>query len=241
VAAEAGASGKAIMRGRIFDFTVAAVADAFPGVASTSGRFIVLPLRAVPDPAVVAPEQFLVAGEASPEALRAASVEGSAEDVTVTTWADHRRDLDQTGANEVLSFTFTTGAVGATALALLAVGFTVLAGARIRGQVLSRLRTLGLSGRQGRGLLVYELVPLVTIAVLAGGLVGVFLPRVIGPALGLSSFTSGAAVHTALDPLLVGAVLVLVVAALAAAVVVENVINRRMRLGEVLRVGEEGT
>jgi putative ABC transport system permease protein len=239
VAAEAGASGTANMRGRLFDFTVAAVGDAFPGVGSTSGRFIVLPLQALPDPAVVTPEQFLVAGDASAEALRAAS--GSADDVDVTTWADHRRDLDQTGANEVLSFTFTTGAVGATALALLAVGFTVLAGARVRGQVLSRLRTLGLSGRQGRGLLVYELVPLVAIAVLAGGLVGVFLPQVIGPALGLSSFTSGAAVRTALDPLLVGAVLLLVVAALAAAVFVENVINRRMRLGEVLRVGEEGS
>jgi putative ABC transport system permease protein len=181
-----------------------------------------------------------VAGDASPEALRAASTPQAGSSVTVTSWSDHRRDLEETGANQVISFTFTTGTVGATTLALLAVGFTVLAGARVRGQVLSRLRTLGLSGRQGRGLLVYELVPLVTIAVLAGGLVGVFLPRVIGPALGLSSFTSGAAVRTALDPLLIGAVLVLVVAALAAALVVENVVNRRMRLGEVLRVGEEG-
>jgi putative ABC transport system permease protein len=242
VAAEVGAGGRTSMRSRGYDFTVAAVSDDFPGVGSTTGRLIVLPLQALPDPAVVEPDQFLVAGDGvSAAALRAAGDEGSAGGATVTTWADHRRSLDQTGANEVLSFTFTTGAVGATALALLAVGFTVLAGARVRGQVLSRLRTLGLSGRQGRGLLVYELVPLVAIAVVAGGLVGVFLPRVIGPALGLSSFTSGAAVRTALDPLLVGAVLVLVVAALAAAVVVENVINRRMRLGEVLRVGEEGS
>jgi putative ABC transport system permease protein len=240
VAADLGGGGETTIRARSYDFTVAAVADAFPGVVSGSGRFIVLPRQALPDPSVIAPDHFLVAGDASPEALRTASAEGTAEAVTVTTWADHRRDLEQTGANEVLSFTFTTGAVGATALALLAVGFTVLAGARVRGQVLSRLRTLGLSGRQGRGLLVYELVPLVTIAVLAGGLVGVFLPRVIGPALGLSSFTSGAAVRTALDPFLVGAVLVLVVAALATAVLVENVVNRRMRLGEVLRVGEEG-
>ncbi|BCB80766.1 hypothetical protein GCM10022251_00950 [Phytohabitans flavus] len=241
VAAEAGAGGVATIRGHLYDFTVAAVADAFPGVPAASGRFIVLPRQALPDPAVIAPDLFLIAGDASAEALRAASAPEAAEGVTVTTWADRRQALDETGANEVLSFTFTTGAVGATTLALLAVGFTVLAGARIRGQVLSRLRTLGLSGSQGRGLLVYELVPLVTIAVLAGGLVGVFLPRVIAPALGLSNFTSGAAVRTALDPLLVGAVLVLVVAALAAAVVVENVVNRRMRLGEVLRVGEEGS
>jgi len=242
VAADVGAGGRTSIRSRGYEFTVAAVADKFPGVSSPSGRFIVLPLQALPDPSVITADSFLVAGEGlSTAALGAAAGPGSATPVTVTTWADQRRDLDQTGANEVLSFTFTTGTVGATVLALLAVGFTVLAGARIRGQVLSRLRTLGLSGGQGRGLLVYELVPLVGIAVVAGGLVGVLLPRVIGPALGLSSFTSGAAVRTALDPLLVGAVLVLVVAALAAAVVVENVINRRMRLGEVLRVGEEGS
>ncbi|MFC0526166.1 ABC transporter permease [Phytohabitans kaempferiae] len=234
--------GEATMGSYTYGFTVAAVADTFPGMGPTAGRFIVLPLQALPDPSVVAPDAFLVAGEGmSPQALHEASAPGSTQTVTVTTWSDHRRSLDQTGANEVLTFTFTTGAVGATALALLAVGFTVLAGARVRGQVLSRLRTLGLSGGQGRGLLVYELVPLVGIAVLAGGLVGVFLPRVLGPALGLSNFSSGTAVRTALDPLLIGAVLALVVAALAAAVLVENVINRRMRLGEVLRVGEEGS
>ena len=51
---------------------------------------------------------------------------------------------------------------------MLAVAFAVLAGARARARVLSRLRTMGLSRRQARRLLVFELVPLVTVAVLAG-------------------------------------------------------------------------
>ncbi|GAA4714319.1 ABC transporter permease [Phytohabitans rumicis] len=238
LAAEVGSGGVATMNSRPYEFSVAAVADIFPGLgASSLGRFIVLPWQALPAPEVIAPSALLIAGDGfDPLKLQAAA----GPETTVTTWAAHRQTLDRTGANEVLTFTFTTGAAGATVLALLAVGFAVLAGARVRGQVLSRLRTLGLSGRQGRGLLVYELVPLVGIAVVAGGLVGVFLPRLLGPALGLSSFTSGAAVRTYLDPILVGAVLMLVVAALIAAMLVENVINRRLRLGEVLRVGEEG-
>lgn len=241
LAAEIGTGGTADVRSRSYDFTVGAVAAGFPGVAPGIRRFVVLPWQALPEPAVLTPNQILIAGDGfDPAALRAAA--GSTpRPTTVTTWSGHRRGLDRTGANEVLSFTFATGAVGATTLALLAVGFTVLAGARARGRALSRLRTLGMSGRQGRGLLVYELAPLVGIAVLAGGAVGVFLPPLLGPALGLSSFAPGAAVRTYLDPLVVGAVLALVVAALAAAVVIENVINRRMRLGEVLRVGEEMT
>jgi putative ABC transport system permease protein len=107
--------------------------------------------------------------------------------------------------------------------------------------VLSRLRPLGRSAGQGRGLLVYELVPLAGIAVIAGGLVGTLLPAALGPALGLSTFTSGAAVRTYLDPLVGAAVLALVVVGLAAAVLTENLINRRLRLGEVLRVGEESS
>jgi putative ABC transport system permease protein len=67
----------------------------------------------------------------------------------------------------------------------------------------------------------------------------VALPRLLGPALGLSGFTGGLPARLHLDPLLVVGVLLLVVVALVAALGVENLINRRMRLGEVLRLGEE--
>ncbi|MEJ3743018.1 FtsX-like permease family protein [Actinomycetes bacterium KLBMP 9797] len=253
LAAELGARGSVGVRSASYDFTVAAVVDELPGIAPGVDRFIALPWQAIPTAASpLLPNEFFVAGTGfDPAALAAAADEGqrkyattvgmSPPPVTVTTWAGHRAALDRTGANDVLSFAFLTGTTGGTLLALLAVGFTVLAGAAQRGRVLSRLRTLGLSARQGRGLLVYELVPLATIAVLAGGVVGMLLPALLGPALGLSSFTSGAAVRTYLDPLVVGAVLALVVFVLAAAVLIENLINRRLRLGEVLRVGEESS
>jgi putative ABC transport system permease protein len=157
----------------------------------------------------------------------------------VTTWAQHRQSLQDSGANSVLSFSFAAGAAGAAALALLAVGLTVLADAPGRGRALSRLRTMGLSARQGRRLLVYELVPLIGTAVLAGGLIGVLLPRLVGPALGLTAFTAGLPADTRVDPRLPAAALLLVAVALAVAVTVESLVNRRMRLGEALRLGEE--
>jgi putative ABC transport system permease protein len=147
--------------------------------------------------------------------------------------------LERTGANEVLTLAFTVGAAGGTALAVLAVAFAVVADAAGRGRTLSRLRTLGLSAAGGRRLLVYELVPLVVVAASTGAAVGVALPRLLGPTLGLAAFAPGVPIRDHLDPLVVGGVLVLVVLGLLAGLVVENLVNRRMRLGEVLRLGEE--
>ncbi|GLH94872.1 FtsX-like permease family protein [Phytohabitans aurantiacus] len=253
LAAEIGDGGSVQVRGAAYDFTAGAVVDSFPGIDLTSRRFVVLPWQALPEKASpLLPNRFLIAGDRFDQgALLAAADEGQREyavtvrmvpsRTSITTWPGYRDGLDRTGANDVLSFAFLTGTVGASVLALLAVGFTVLSGAPQRGRVLSRLRTLGMSAGQGRGLLVYELVPLAGIAVIAGGLVGTLLPAALGPALGLSTFTSGEAVRTYLDPLVGAAVLALVVIGLATAVLMENLINRRLRLGEVLRVGEESS
>jgi putative ABC transport system permease protein len=257
IAASVGDSAMADVQGRLYAFTPTVVADGFPGVEVGVERFVVLPWQAlpVPDFKPITPNRYLLAGDGFDRAalLRtaddgqrewrsavlgrpAAEVAAPAE---VVTRSEYRTSLDRTGGNELLSLAFLIGALGGTGLALLAVGFAVLAESRTRGRVLSRLRTMGLSGRQGRQLLVYELLPLIGAAVLAGGLVGVALPSLIGPALNLSTFTSGVAARTHLDPLLVGGVLLLVVVGLAAALVIENLVNRRMRLGEVLRLGEE--
>ncbi|WP_238450014.1 MFS transporter [Micromonospora sp. 4G55] len=131
------------------------------------------------------------------------------------------------------------GAAGGGVLGLLALAFAVLAGARGRAQVLSRLRTMGLSRRQWRGLLLVELTPLVVVSVLTGAVVGAVLPVLLNPVLGLSAFTGGAPVTVRFEPGLVAGVLGLALLALAFAVAVETVNNRRMRLGEVLRLGEE--
>jgi putative ABC transport system permease protein len=251
--ASLGRGGVAQTQGGGYDFTVGAVADNFPGLPVSVHSFVVLPWQALPaaQAAQIIPNKFLLAGNGfDPAVVRKVGDDGqrayAGTKVTelpapaqVTTWAEHRKSLDNEGANDVLTFTYIAGTAGAIVLALLSVGFVVLADARSRGQALSRLRTMGLSGRQGRGLLAYELVPLVGLAVLVGGVVGVFLPDLLGAALGLSTFTGGAVARTYVDPLVVGGLLALVIVALAAALLMENLANRRMRLGELLRVGEE--
>ena len=257
VAAELGETAAADVQGRLYGFRVAAVAEDFPAVGLGVQRFVVLPWQALPEyaPTPIIPNQYLLAGDDIDQARllsvaddaqrqRQSSVLGVAVTraqlpATVQTWRAYREGLDRTGANEVLTLAFTAGAVGGTALAVLAVGFAVVADAVGRGRMLSRLRTLGLSAAHGRRLLVYELVPLVVVAALTGAVVGAVLPRLLGPALGLSAFAPGVPIREHLDPLVVGGVLALVVLGLAAGLVAESLVNRRMRLGEALRLGEE--
>ncbi|MEV4542701.1 FtsX-like permease family protein [Micromonospora echinaurantiaca] len=255
--AEAGLADSAFVsvQGQRYEFRVADRAERFPLLRPANDRFVILPLQSLPrrdyDPV---PTGFLVAGDdLDAEALRRVGDEGQTRyqtggavtggerprGVEVLTWADVRRQVGEGGANGVLVFGFVAGAAGGTVLGLLAVAFCVLAGARARGQVLSRLRTLGLSRRQWRGLLLVELAPLVGVSVLTGALVGALLPLLLTPRLNLSSFTSGAPVTVAFEPGLVAGVVVLGAVALGFAVAVETLNNRRLRLGEVLRLGEE--
>ncbi|MEV7987231.1 FtsX-like permease family protein [Micromonospora sp. NPDC085948] len=238
-----------------YEFRVAGSEDSFPLLSANTDRFVILPWQALPArPTSPVATSLLVAGDRlDVEALRRAGDEGQLRyqqqgavtggqrplGVVVDTRADVRRDLGAGGANGVLAFGFVAGAVGGSVLGLLAIAFIVLAGARARGQVLSRLRTLGLSRRQWRGLLLVELAPLVGVSVLTGALVGAVLPLLLNPVLGLSAFTSGMPVRVAFEPGLVAAVLALGVVALGFAVAVEALNNRRLRLGEVLRLGEE--
>jgi putative ABC transport system permease protein len=266
VAAELGDGGVLTVQGRRYDVRVAAVATSVPGLQVGARRFIAVSRQALPVPTdqPLVPTRYLIAGDGfDPAAVRRAAdagqreyylgllqrtINANATEVTdaqlprraeVTTWAQHRQSLQDSGANAVLSFSFAAGAAGAATLALLAVGLTVLADAPGRGRALSRLRTMGLSAGQGRRLLGYELVPLIGTAVLAGGLVGVLLPGLVGPALGLTAFTAGLPADARVDPWLPVAALLLVAAALAVAMTVESLANRRMRLGEALRLGEE--
>jgi putative ABC transport system permease protein len=251
--------GQISVQGRTYPFRIAAVRDTAPGLAVGARRFIVLPRQAMTIPSFqpLIPNRMLLTGAGfDPAAVRATADAGQraylqkvtghpvqpwqlTEPATVTTWQQQRAALADTGVNGLLTFTLTAGVAGAAVLALLAVGFTVLAGAPARGRTLSRLRTMGLSGGQGRRLLVLELVPMIGVALLAGGLAGTALPALIGPALGLSGFTAGVSARTHLDPLLAGGVLIIALLAVVAALTVETVVNRRLRLGAVLRLGEE--
>jgi putative ABC transport system permease protein len=106
--------------------------------------------------------------------------------------------------------------------------------------LVSYLRTLGLNRQQSYGLLLLEIGPLVGIAVVAGLTVGLVIAAVVMPGIDLRPFT-GADDPPALsiDPrvmiALAGALILLV----GIAMLVDAALNRRRRLGSVLRVGEQ--
>ncbi|GAA4602314.1 putative ABC transport system permease protein [Actinoplanes octamycinicus] len=259
LAAQLGGGGRVEVQGREYRFTVAAVQANVPGLSSDARDFMVLPQQAMPIPDFqpILPNRILVAGDGfDPEQVRLAADDGQraqlaaltggeqkegqlALPAVVTTRTAYRTSLEERGVDGALSFTFAAGMVAAAALALTAVALAVLTGAPARGRTLSRLRTMGLSARQGRRLLIYEILPLIGVAVLAGGLAGFVLPALIGPALGLGGFTSGVAAGITLDPWFAGGVLAVAAVAVLAALAVENVANRRLRVGTVLRLGEE--
>ncbi|MFI7607552.1 FtsX-like permease family protein [Micromonospora sp. NPDC049366] len=238
-----------------YEFRVADTVETFPLAGAEDGRFVLLPWQALPELTnTPVPTTFLLAGHGlDVEALRRVGNDGQSQyqsagtvtggqrprEVEVLTWTQARQQVGADGANGLLAFGFVAGAAGGAALGLFAIAFTVLAGARARGQVLSRLRTLGLSSRQWRGLLLVELAPLVGVSVLTGAVVGAALPLLLNPVLGLAAFTSGDPVRVAFEPGLVAGVVVLGAVALGLAVAVEALNNRRLRLGEVLRLGEE--
>ncbi|MEV4410586.1 FtsX-like permease family protein [Catellatospora sp. NPDC049609] len=247
-----GEAGMVTLRGRFYEFTVAGVVDGFPPIANGTTNFVVLPLQAIPDNArqALLPNGFLLAGDPDPAALRAAGDAGQQrwasagydarayEPVTtVTTWDQARAELDRTSVNALITFAYGIGAGTGVLLALLAIGFAVVSGARGRGTVLSRLRTMGLTRGQGRRLLLVELMPVVTVAVLTGAVVGVVMPQLLAPALGLAAFTDGLEVGVTFDPVVAGAAVALVLIGMLTALAVETLFNRRLRLGEVLRLG----
>jgi putative ABC transport system permease protein len=131
---------------------------------------------------------------------------------------------------------FTVAAVAALLAVLLAVSLALLADAAARGRALSLLRTMGLGPGPARRVLLVEFVPLLGMTLVAGLALGIALPTLLAPALGLDAFAAGVPVGGGLDggflALLAGLLLLLT----AAALLTEEAVNRRLGLGQVLRV-----
>jgi len=141
---------------------------------------------------------------------------------------------------------------GGTAIAIVAaiaitgllcaasVVLTLVVSAPSRGRLLAQLRTLGLSGRQGEGLVAWETAPVAIASLGAGLLLGVTLPGLILGGIDLTTLTGGQAQPTIVVP--VGLLLTLLaafVAVVAMAVGGSMLAVRRFRPASVLRVGDE--
>jgi uncharacterized membrane protein YozB (DUF420 family) len=122
---------------------------------------------------------------------------------------------------------------------VLAVLVILFAGARARGTTVSYLRTLGLSRRQARSLALVEIAPTLLAASVAGWVLGLVLPALLGPAIDLRPYTGGSAVTRYVPDLPETAALaggLLVFAGLA--VLIDAAAAARRGLGGVLRIGD---
>ena len=130
------------------------------------------------------------------------------------------------------------------AVGLLCAGTVVLGllvSARPRERLLALLRTLGLSRRQSRAIVAWEVGPSVVIAIIAGALLGLVLPLVVLAGVDVRSFTGGTTQpRETLDPLvllaLVGGFFVVVAGAALLAIAAA----RHVDIARTLRTAGEG-
>ncbi|MHC5797614.1 FtsX-like permease family protein [Lacisediminihabitans sp. FW035] len=130
------------------------------------------------------------------------------------------------------------------AVGLLCAGTVVLAllvSARPRERLLALLRTLGLSRRQSRGIVAWEVGPSAVIAIIAGAILGLVLPLVVLAGVDVRSFTGGTTQpRESFDPLvlatLVGGFFVVVAGAALLAITAA----RRVDIARTLRTSGEG-
>lgn len=229
---------------RPFDIHIVATGTDVPGV-TRGDRWILMDRSVVDDVAGTNagshPRTVLVASSGDVDEVRG-SVAGVLPPRTqLKTLADAANDVTAGALGAGLRGAFTVAAVLGGALAAAAVIITMVIAAPSRGRLFSQLRTLGLSSRQARGLATWELAPLAVTAVASGCLLGLAIPWLLLPSVDLAALTGGSSQPgMSVDWTLVGGAVggFVVVAVLAMSVAVAS--SRRLRLGTVLRVGDEG-
>jgi putative ABC transport system permease protein len=133
---------------------------------------------------------------------------------------------------------FALGSAIAGLLSVLVLLLALIIGGRSRQMTIARMSTMGMSGRQGRRLVILELVPEVLAAVVGGAACAALLAPLLGPSLDLSVFTgTSASVPIRIDPEFVGgAAVALAVLALLTLTVQTAIAGRKTATS--LRIGE---
>ncbi|WP_036966140.1 FtsX-like permease family protein, partial [Promicromonospora kroppenstedtii] len=154
-------------------------------------------------------------------------------------------DPDQE-ADAVLAAPVSGGLAVAFVLAVLLAGLlcagavvmTLMLAAPARARLLAVLQTLGLSPRQGRGLVGWEIGPWAVVALVIGAVLGVVVPEVVLAAVDVTALTGGPTQPDAqYDPALLGAAAVGFVVVVLASVGVAAALSRRGEVAAQLRMG----
>ncbi|GAA5033283.1 FtsX-like permease family protein [Microbacterium fluvii] len=142
----------------------------------------------------------------------------------------------------VAALRFVLFAALALAVALSVVAVLLVAGVSkdARSRVIALLRTLGLDRRRSRGIVAWEFAPLGITALVGGVVLGAVLPLLVVASIDLRPFTGGGRQPAlAVDPVLTGVLIAVVVVALALAVVAGVVSARTISMATVLRTEED--
>lgn len=154
-------------------------------------------------------------------------------------------DPDQE-ADEMLAAPVSGGLVIAFVLAVLLAGLlcaaavvmTLMLAAPARARLLAVLQTLGLSPRQGRGLVGWEIGPWAVVALAVGAVLGVAVPSLVLAAVDVTALTGGITQpDPQYDPLLLGAAAAGFVVVVLAAVGIAAALSRRGEVAAQLRMG----
>lgn len=141
---------------------------------------------------------------------------------------------------QALQFTLVSAAIGTVVLTALAIVVVQLMGARSRQELLAILRTQGMRPGQARGVVAWEVGPAAVTALVVGALLGVGIAWLLVRAVDLTGLTGGTSAPSLhLDPLLLGATMLAVVATVTLAITVSAWAAGRTNLAQALRIGEE--
>ena len=137
-----------------------------------------------------------------------------------------------------LAIAFVLAVVLAGLLCAAAVVMTLMLAAPARARLLAVLQTLGLSSRQGRGLVGWEIGPWAVVALVVGAALGVAVPSLVLASVDVTALTGGIAQpDPQYDPMLLGAGAAGFVAVVLAAVGVAAALSRRGEVAAQLRMG----
>ena len=223
--------------------TVAEVPGLERAVAGRSLPVVLVPLESLREtvPAAQPDTVYVAADPAAARALAATPPEELAPGGLVTGVVSAEgavADVARLALPALVAATYLAAAWLAALLTLLAVALVLAATHDERTTLVVRLRTLGLPRGGERALAWTEVLPVVAVAALAGGLVGALSPWLVDDALDLAPFT-GAVDRLTVDPrplVAVGAALAVVTLG-ALALLLDALAARRGRLADHLRRG----
>jgi putative ABC transport system permease protein len=173
-------------------------------------------------------------------ALAGGSAAANENDLRIETADDAMAAALARPTTSALATTLIAAGVVSLALTLLAIVVGTVAATATRNRILGVLRMLGMSPRQARGLVVWELAPVTVSALVAGTALGIALPFVISSVLDLRAFVGGEAlVALAISPALVAAVVAGFALVVVAAGAIGVAVARRTSPAKTVKMGAE--